>query len=381
MKRRKNKTIFIFLLFITFSLSMILGYAFLTTNLNIVGTTVLKDNKWDIHLENAQVLPGSIQASIPIIDTNKTTLTYSITLNKPGDYYDFTVDAKNAGTIDGMIESISNKLNGIEITTLPNALEYNISYLDGTEIENNQILEAGEKETIHITIIYKTNIDDSDLPSTEETLNFTFTITYIQADNNALQSFRPNIVYTANIFENPPIDKTVYKNQAISNSIIQYQTASEAKSFLTQNAGRNIPFCLKHYVENNLVTESFIEFTITNEMTQSNNGAIPGTYTILSGGSTYDEIDQLFNDDSINYERNLITIERAFGKENCYNNIDLTGLKKTCKIDTIEIEVHLNGDIRIKSYEYDFTEMYYLSCLVINDSEYGTRASCGYSSR
>jgi hypothetical protein len=32
-------------------LTLSLGYALLTTNLNIVGTTVVKDNKWDISMD------------------------------------------------------------------------------------------------------------------------------------------------------------------------------------------------------------------------------------------------------------------------------------------------------------------------------------------
>ena len=36
-------------------LSISLGYALLTTNLNIVGTTIVKDNKWDIYFDNVQV--------------------------------------------------------------------------------------------------------------------------------------------------------------------------------------------------------------------------------------------------------------------------------------------------------------------------------------
>ena len=145
MQRRYLFTVLVILL-----LAISLGYALLTTNLNIVGTTVVKDNKWDIYFDNVQVSSGSVTASTPAIDTAKTTVSYSVTLNLPGDYFEFTVDAVNAGTIDGMISAVSNKLNGTEITTLPNYLEYSVSYSDGIAIQNNHLLESGKTETYKV---------------------------------------------------------------------------------------------------------------------------------------------------------------------------------------------------------------------------------------
>ena len=186
MQRRYLFTVLVILL-----LSISLGYALLTTNLNIVGTTVVKDNKWDIYFDNVQVKSGSVTASTPVIDTAKTTVSYSVTLNLPGDYFEFTVDAKNAGTIDGMISAVSSKLNGTEITTLPNYLEYSVTYSDGIAIQNNHLLEAGKTETYKVRVGYKKDITKDDLPSTEQTLNLTFSVTYVQADENAVKPGHP----------------------------------------------------------------------------------------------------------------------------------------------------------------------------------------------
>ena len=186
MQRRYLFTVLVLLL-----LAISLGYALLTTNLNIVGTTVVKDNKWDIYFDNVQVSSGSVTASTPAIDTAKTTVSYSVTLNLPGDYFEFTVDAKNAGTIDGMISAVSSKLNGTEITTLPNYLEYSVTYSDGIAIQNNHLLEAGKTETYKVRVGYKKDISATDLPSTEQTLNLTFSVTYVQADENAIKPGHP----------------------------------------------------------------------------------------------------------------------------------------------------------------------------------------------
>ena len=178
---------YLYAVLIIILLTFSLGYALLTTNLNIVGTTVVKDNKWDIYFDNVQVKSGSVTASTPVIDTAKTTVSYSVTLNLPGDYFEFTVDAKNAGTIDGMISALSSKLNGTEITTLPNYLEYSVSYSDGVTIQNNHLLEAGKTETYKVRVGYKKDITKDDLPSTEQTLNLSFSVTYVQSDSSAVK--------------------------------------------------------------------------------------------------------------------------------------------------------------------------------------------------
>ena len=181
----------IMMIFVLVLLGLGLGYAALQTNLNITGTTVLKDNRWDIHLENVSVNNESVSATTPTINTNKDTVSYSVTLNQPGDFYEFTVDAKNDGSIDGMISNISSKLNGEEITTLPTALSYELTYSDGITIAQNHLLPSGEKVTYKLKVAYRTDITASDLPSTETSLNFSFSVTYVQADDNAEEKPSP----------------------------------------------------------------------------------------------------------------------------------------------------------------------------------------------
>ena len=180
-KKKFNTTILILLV-----LSISLGYAFLAYDLNITGISIINNPTWDIHFENVQVKEGSVSSPTPVIDNSKTTVTYSVTLNIPGDYFEFTVDAVNAGTIDGMIDEIADTLNGNPINNnLPNALEYSITYDDDLALAENQILEKGDFETIKVHVGYKKDLTDEDLPDTEQTLNFTFTISYVQADNTA----------------------------------------------------------------------------------------------------------------------------------------------------------------------------------------------------
>ena len=188
----KNKKKLNYMILIIMLLVISIGYAVLTTNLNIVGAGTINNPTWNIHWENVQVKTGSVSASTPTIDTAKTTVNYSVTLTIPGDYYEFTVDAVNAGTIDGMISVVSNKLNGTEITTLPNYLEYKVSYEDGIDIAPNHLLSANSSDKYKVHVGYRKDINVSDIPATPQTLNLTFSVTYVQADANATEKPVPS---------------------------------------------------------------------------------------------------------------------------------------------------------------------------------------------
>ena len=163
-----------------------IGYALIQSNLNINGTANMGAPTWNIHWANVQVKEGSVSASTPTINSAQTTVTYSVVLNVPGDYYEFTVDAVNSGTIDVMIESITSKLNGATITNLPDYLEYTVSYSDGVLLAVNQLLAAGTTETYKVRIEYRTDIELNQIPATNQDLTLQFTVTYRQATDAAV---------------------------------------------------------------------------------------------------------------------------------------------------------------------------------------------------
>ena len=145
------------------------GYAVLSASLNITGASSIKDAKWDIHFANVNVTGGSVALSTgdsaATIDTaTKTRVDYTVTLNKPGDYYEFTVDVVNAGTIDGMVATVTSKLDDVDIETLPNYLNYSVTYLDGKKIAANHLLASGVTEKYKVRVEYKKDVTAEDLP-------------------------------------------------------------------------------------------------------------------------------------------------------------------------------------------------------------------------
>ena len=316
-QRKKNILVLLFVLLC----SLGLGYALLQTTLTINGTSKIKGNTWDIHFANLNVTEGSVSIGTgdvaAAIQSSTTDITYTVTLNEPGDFYEFTVDAVNAGSIDGMIESVTSKLNNAPITTLPAYLDYSVSYSDGVEILPNQYLKAGESETYKVRIEFKKDISSSDLPTSVQTLTLDFGVAYIQADNTATEVERYKYVYTVNkyyYYATNPKYNAVWLNQAIHETIPYFETPAEALSAIATASSKDLPYYLKHKIENGIVTEQYVEFVVTETLAQANAGMVPGTYT-LRGKKTYENGAYIVGTDYISpyYEANKEAMKTAFG--------------------------------------------------------------------
>ena len=176
------------LILIILVVSLGIGYAYINSNLNINGTAQVNSANWDVHWANVQVSSGSVTGTnvvtAPTIQ-NQTTVNYSIVLPTPREYYEFTVDAVNGGSIDAMIDTIDSKLNGATITTLPTYLSYEVTYSDGTALQPNHELLANTTETYKVKVKYRDDIELSQIPASDQTLSLSFTVTYRQANENA----------------------------------------------------------------------------------------------------------------------------------------------------------------------------------------------------
>ena len=180
-KRKKkilrNKRSFIFIAI----LCMGIGFAFLTSNLTITGNTSVSGNSWNVYFNNVQVSEGSVDASVvpTTSGANTTSIDYTVTLDKPGDFYEFTVDAVNNGTIDAMIESITTP--NIESRVLQ-YLSYSATYQDGTSLAQNNVLKNNTTTTYKIRVEFKKDIEPTDLSEDDINLTLTFGVNYVQSN-------------------------------------------------------------------------------------------------------------------------------------------------------------------------------------------------------
>lgn len=182
--RYKNKVFFLMLLL----LGITVGYALLSATLDINGTASIKSNKWNIHWDDESIEDKGVTPikKAYVKDTEKRIVEFSVNLDLPGDYYEFYVDAKNEGTIDGMITTLNSKVNGNEIYTLPSYVKYSVTYKNNKPVEKNQLLKASSSATYKVRVEYDSNVSPEVINNSEDLdLTFNLEITYSQADDKA----------------------------------------------------------------------------------------------------------------------------------------------------------------------------------------------------
>ena len=200
MRRKNKKTMYVALAALVLMISV--GYALLSANLRINGTSRIDNVTWDVHFENAEATANSTVTpttapSAPAASKLQT-ISYDVTFDTLGQVYEFTVDVVNDGTIDAMIESFTSKIKiGAEEETtiladksnLPAYLDYDVTYEDGTAIANNHLLAADDSETIKVRVEFKRDITNAQLEEASgKTIILNVGINYVQADENATAS-------------------------------------------------------------------------------------------------------------------------------------------------------------------------------------------------
>ena len=227
-RRKKNNIIFLFALLVLF-ISM--GYALISTQLIINGETTISRNVWSVYWDNPVVAEGSVVETLPVLSaetgkTLNTILTWEVSLNKPGEFYEFTVDAVNNGTIDAMISGISSTItdSNDEPVELPEYIKYSLTYDDSTTIANNHLLaKASGKPTTEkykVKVYYDKDVITPTIINEMESgvsYNFTLDVTYSQADSNAV--IRDKGTFLNGMDLNTKIKKIAGNSSATSSSV------------------------------------------------------------------------------------------------------------------------------------------------------------------
>lgn len=263
---RDRKKLYIILSIVMISvLTLTVVYAALSTTLNITGNAEVTAASWDIHFDNIQINTGSVEASkLPtIIDLR--TINFAVGLKEPGDYYKFTVDIVNDGTIDAMIDSV---IKTPELTqTQAKYLKYEIEYTDGNSINNKQLLPKKMTKTMSVLVAYRSDVASSDIPTAGESLNLSFTMNYIQSDETGTV-----------IPENKPIVRVASGDV---NTIGSEICIGEECFHLIENDGKSITLLSKYnlYVGNRVENDTFERGPLDNPIVQQHPSALGALYT------------------------------------------------------------------------------------------------------
>ena len=179
---RDRKVLMLFLGIVIISiLTLTMAYAALSVSLNIAGNAQVVGSTWDVHLDNIKVTNGSVSGVDPTI-TSSTTAIFSTTLNSPGDFYEFTIDVVNDGSIDAMIESITK--TPTLSTEQAKYLNYIVEYQNGESINTKQLVSKNSFVRLKVRVEFRKDITASDFPTTSETLNLAFSVNYVQSDGS-----------------------------------------------------------------------------------------------------------------------------------------------------------------------------------------------------
>ena len=195
--RRQSKILLLVILILVISI----GFAMLSTTLKIDGNTIIKKNTWSVYWDSIGDIEKStktvINSAAEVNESDNTKLSFSVTLDQPGDYYEFQVDAVNAGSIDAMVNVVSTLINDDEDEDLPPYIHFDVTYADGAEVRQYHLLEKADDSTTPATPTrerYKVRLEyDRDItneqfltiPSTGLTYTIDMNIPYDQADDNA----------------------------------------------------------------------------------------------------------------------------------------------------------------------------------------------------
>ena len=160
-----------------------IGYAALNTTLKINGTTKIKSANWDVHFATVAVTDGSATASVPAaVQPGSTEVKFTVDLNKPGDFYEFTVDVVNAGSIDAKLNAIPT------ISGVSDAQDVYVNYTVTKEnggsyvgFGSNDALNHGATQKIKVRVEFDRDITKDQLPDSEQTLSLVFSADYVQA--------------------------------------------------------------------------------------------------------------------------------------------------------------------------------------------------------
>ena len=176
-----RKTLYMVLSIVMVSVLMLtVVYAALSTTLQINGQAEVSSANWDIHLDNVVLNSSSATTVAPTI-TDSRTANFTTTLTKPGDFYEFTIDVVNDGSIDAMIDSVT-KIPELSVNQ-KKYLNYIVEYQNGEAITTKQLVAKDSFVRLKVKLEFRKDITASDLPTASETLSLSFTVNYTQADS------------------------------------------------------------------------------------------------------------------------------------------------------------------------------------------------------
>ncbi len=182
-KRRKTKMIVIISLLVAV-VGLSVAYAAMSGLLSINGSANVDAANWDIHFANlseAKTKGEASEKNRPNVAENGASITnINVSLNNPKDEVVYDVDLVNEGSINA---EISNIVMPTFTEEQEKYLDFRVTYKnDGTELAIGDLLNKGQTKKVTITIKYRDDLDEEDLPDEKQSITLSYELTYTQTD-------------------------------------------------------------------------------------------------------------------------------------------------------------------------------------------------------
>ena len=168
-------------------LGISVGYAIIQSTLEINGTAKVKESSFNVTFTEVAVTPGSVDINTTAGDSaahivgtgNNNSIEFNVTLEEPGDFYEFVATVENKGSLDAKLTAAPVITNLTEDQA--KYASYTVAYTnpDGAIAVNDE-LDSGAKKYIKVTVKYRDDIEPSALPTNPETLNLAVQLQYGQ---------------------------------------------------------------------------------------------------------------------------------------------------------------------------------------------------------
>lgn len=186
MNNRTKKKLASILLVLVLVLGISVGYAIIQSTLEINGTAKVKESSFNVTFTEVNVTTGSVainttagDSAAHIVGTgNNNSIEFNVTLEEPGDFYEFIATVENKGSIDAKLTAAPT----ISSLTAAQAVyaTYTVTYSNDTAIAVNDALDSGAKRYIKVRVQYRDDITADQLPQSPDTLNLSVALQYGQ---------------------------------------------------------------------------------------------------------------------------------------------------------------------------------------------------------
>lgn len=181
-KQKQTQLIAIFVLALAV-LSMGIGFAAYTQQLNIEGTVTVEKNKWSIHFDKNSYKTVDSSQTVTANTITGTNVQFNSTLKKPGDFCAFTIKAVNDGTFNAVLKQLNMSTLTPEQSKY---LTYTVNYA-GTDYTSSDAtldtaLNVGNNADVVVRVEYVAPANSADLPTEDVDVDLSLQLIYNQVN-------------------------------------------------------------------------------------------------------------------------------------------------------------------------------------------------------